>query len=194
MQTTSRNHHAAFSLIEMMAVVTIIVILAAIVVGGLGFVKERQAREQAKVQMGLLSKSLADYNLDNGAYPATDDSPKGEGNSHILFKALYWDSNNDGKGAPVGNATGDVDQKVYLPELDPANKKQGWTSGTPSENTKIYDPWYNEYRYRSSLDSAGKTNTNTQNPDYDLWSVGKDGKTSPKTPKDKTNRDDIQSP
>jgi type II secretory pathway pseudopilin PulG len=194
MQTNPRNGHAAFSLIEMLAVISIIIILASLVVGGLGFVNERQAKEKAKVQMALLANALADYKLDNGAYPATPNSPKGEGSSYILFTALYWDSNNDGKGAPVGNAQGDVDQKVYLQSLDPANNKQGWTSGTASPTTKIYDPWGNEYRYRSSLDSAGKTNTDTQNPDYDLWTVGKDGKTNPKTPKDKANRDDLQAP
>jgi len=194
MQTTPRRRHSAFSLIEMLAVITIIVILASLVIGGLAFVNERKAKEQAKVQMALLANALADYKMDNGAYPATADSLTGEGNSYILFKALYWDSNNDGKGAPVGNAVGDVDQKVYLPSLDPANNKQGWTSGTASATTKILDPWGNEYRYRSSLDPAGKTNTNTNNPDYDLWSVGKDGKTNPKMPKDKANRDDLQAP
>ena len=194
MQTTPRRRHSAFSLIEMLAVITIIVILASLVIGGLAFVNERKAKEQAKVQMALLANALADYKMDNGAYPATADSLTGESNSYILFKALYWDSNNDGKGAPVGNAVGDVDQKVYLPSLDPANNKQGWTSGTASATTKILDPWGNEYRYRSSLDPAGKTNTNTNNPDYDLWSVGKDGKTNPKMPKDKANRDDLQAP
>ena len=194
MQTSPRNGHSAFSLVEMMAVITIIIILASLVIGGLGFVNEKQAKEKAKVQLARLSNALAEYKLDNGAYPATEDSPKGEGNSHILFKALYWDSNNDGKGAPVGDGPGDAEQKVYLPELDPANNKQGWTSGTASAMTKIKDPWGNEYRYRTALNPNGKVNTSTQNPDYDLWSVGKDGKTNTILPKDKVNRDDIQSP
>jgi prepilin-type N-terminal cleavage/methylation domain-containing protein len=194
MHTQPRYGHAAFSLIEMMAVITIIVILASLVVGGMGFVTERQAKEKAKIQMGLISNALEKYKLDFGSYPATTNSPKGEDNSKILFKALYWDSDNDGQGAPIGNATGDTDQNIYLPQLDPANNNQGWTSGTPSLTTKILDPWGKEYRYRSALDASGKPNTNTLNPDFDLWSIGKDGKTNPATPTDKVNRDDIKSP
>ena len=79
-----------------------------------------------------------------------------------------------------------------MPELDPANNKVGWTSGKASATTKILDPWNNEYRYRSAVDANGKANTSTQNPDFDLWSVGKDGKTNPSSPTDKSNRDDIK--
>jgi prepilin-type N-terminal cleavage/methylation domain-containing protein len=193
MQTTQRSNPAAFSLIEMLAVITIIVILVTIVIGALGFVSDKQARSKALVQTGLLAKAIEDYKLDFNIYPETDNSPTGEGNSHVLFEALYWDSDADGKGAPVGTSAGDEDQKIYLPELDPANNKQGWTSGTPSKKTKILDPWGKEYRYRSAS-KLGETNTNTQNPGFDLWSMGKDGKSKPESPKDKTNRDDIKCP
>jgi len=194
MQTPRRPAPPAFSLIEMLAVISIIVILASIVIGGMGFVTEKQAKAKAQIQMALLSKALEEYKLDLGVYPPTINSPKGEGNSKILFKALYWDSNNDGLGAPEGDAPGDANQKIYLQELDPAMNKQGWTSGKPSVTTKIIDPWGNEYRYRSAVDAAGKPNSNTLNPDFDLWSMGKDGKTNPAMPKDKVNRDDIKSP
>ena len=192
MQHHPRHGHAAFSLIEMMAVVTIIIILAGLVIGALGYVNETKARNQVKVQLALLSKGLEEYKLDSGTYPATTNSPKGENNSKILFNALYWDSNNDGKTAGTGNAVGDASQKIYVPELDPAVKGQGWTSGKASSTTKIVDPWNNEYRYRTAVDASGKPNSSTQNPDFDLWSIGKDGKTNPATPTDKTNRDDIK--
>ncbi|MGL5016658.1 MAG: type II secretion system protein, partial [Luteolibacter sp.] len=55
MKTTHRHGKAGFTLIELMAVITIIVILAGLVVGGLGFVTERQAKEKARVQIALLS-------------------------------------------------------------------------------------------------------------------------------------------
>lgn len=194
MHSRTRHGQPAFSLIEMMAVVSIIVILASLVVGGMGFVTERQAKEKAKIQMGLISNALESYKADFGVYPPTINSPKGEDNSKLLFKALYWDSDNDGQNAPIGNAAGDIDQKIYLPDLDPANNKQGWTSGNPSLKTKILDPWGKEYRYRSAIDATGKTNSNTLNPDFDLWSTGKDGKTNPDLPTDKVNRDDIKSP
>lgn len=194
MQTTHRSKPAAFSLIEMLAVITIIVILATIVIGALGFVSDKQARSKALVQTGLLAKAIEDYRLDFNKYPPSTNSSTGEGNSHILFEALYWDSDGDGKGAAVGTSAGDEDQKIYLPELDPANNKQGWTSGTASVKTKILDPWSKEYRYRSAEDASGKTNASTQNPGFDLWSVGKDGKSNPGSPKDKSNRDDIKCP
>ncbi len=38
----------------MMAVVTIIVILASLIVGGMGFVTEKQAKAKAQLQIGLL--------------------------------------------------------------------------------------------------------------------------------------------
>ena len=66
MKIPSRRHPAAFTLIELMAVITIIVILAGMVVGGLGYVNEKQAREKAKIQIALLSKALEEYKLDNG--------------------------------------------------------------------------------------------------------------------------------
>jgi prepilin-type N-terminal cleavage/methylation domain-containing protein len=184
MKPIQRKRHAAFTLIEMMAVITIIVILAGLVVGGLGFVTERQAKEKAKVQMSLLSKALEEYKLDNGTYPATEDSANGEGASAILFKALYWDGVSD----PTKAA------KIYVPELDPAVGKQGWTSGVASAATKISDPWGGEYRYRTATNAAGAANSYTQNPDFDLWSVGKDAATNPGTVSDKKNRDDIKSP
>lgn len=163
MKTTRRSGKSAFTLIELMAVITIIVILAALIVGAYDFVKERQSKEKAKVQIALLSKALEDYKLDMGTYPATTDSADGNGNSGILFNALYF--------APYTNGT-----KIYLADLDPATTKQGWTSGAAASATKIVDPWGNEYHFRSTTPMTGTTpNSKIQNPDFDLWSLGKDG-------------------
>jgi general secretion pathway protein G len=194
MKITPRTGKAAFTLIELMAVITIIVILAGLVVGGMGFVSERQAKEKARVQIALISKALEEYKLDMGTYPPTTDkssvaAPTGTATSSLLFKALYWDSDNDGAGVPA-----DTDQKIYLPDLDPLTSKQGWTSTppAPSAATIIVDPWGNQYCYRTAVDATGKANSSTQNPDFDLWSMGKDGKSKPATPSDTTNRDDIK--
>ena len=51
MKTTSRKGQAGFTLIELMAVITIIVILAGLVIGGLGYVSENQAKSKAQVQI-----------------------------------------------------------------------------------------------------------------------------------------------
>jgi len=198
MKTTPRKASAGFTLIELMAVITIIVILAGLVVGGLGYVNEKSATSKAKVQIALLSKALEEYKLDNGTYPPTGNlatpttvSATTAGNSDVLFKALYWDSDNDNQGAAVGATTGDTDQKIYLSDLDPATSKQGWTTGTASATLKILDPWGNTYMYRTAKSSDGTANDKTQNPDFDLWSAGKNGKTNA-TPTHADCRDDIK--
>lgn len=199
MKITPRTGKAAFTLIEVMAVITIIVILAGLVVGGMGFVSERQAKEKAKVQMALLSKALEEYKLDMGTYPPTADlavtgalTTSKSYNSGTLFKALFWDSDNDSAGVPV-----DLDQRIYLADLDPVTSKQGWTTAPASDKTKILDPWGNEYMYRTATGIPNATtgvaaaNNSTQNPDFDLWSAGKNGKTNP-DPKVADSLDDIR--
>lgn len=183
MKNQSRRHPAAFTLIELMAVITIIVILAGMVVGGLGYVNEKQAREKAKLQIALLSKAIEEYKMDMGAYPgstaafggATATAAGGDF-SQVLYNALFkegFDYTNPS--IPPSNWTKAT--KIYLPELDPRDNKQGWvnptTAAIPPANLKIIDPWGGNYRYR--------TGTNTQNPDFDLWSFGKDGLSSTST-------------
>lgn len=188
MKTSSRHGKSGFTLIEMMAVITIIVILAGLVVGGLGFVTERQAKEKARVQLALLAKALDEYKLDNGSYPVTANKAQGDGSSAILYKALFGDGLSSGK--------------IYLADLNPTTSKQGWVdpiaTGTPPATLtgQIKDPWGNEYRYRSALNPGGAPNADTVNPDYDLWSVGKDGVTNgannPAGVRDTKNKDDIR--
>ena len=180
MKTPIRRHQAAFTLIELMAVITIIILLAGLVVGGMGFVSERQAKEKAKTQIALLSKALEEYKLDNGTYPPTTNSADGTTFSDDLFRALYFDG------------VQDQTKKIYLSDLDPASSKQGWTSGTAGTGTTIVDPWGNPYRYRTAVNASGAANSNTMNPDFDLWSAGKDGNSVPGTPSDTKNRDDIK--
>lgn len=174
MKSAVSRKRSGFTLIELLAVITIIVILAGIVVGGMKFAQEKQAREKAKLQVSLIGKALEEYKLDNGSYPAADNA-MGTGQSNLLYKALYWD------GASDTTKT----KKIYLAELDPANTKQGWVDGTGA-NALIKDPWGSEYRYR--------TGNSAVNPDFDFWSVGKDGNTSTSTttPDNNDTRDDIR--
>lgn len=145
-----------FSLIELLVTITIIMILMGLAIGGFNFVTQKQALEQAKIQISLLSNALEEYKLDYGEYPPT-------GDSNSIYKALYWDTDGDGTGADT-----DTDQKIYVSQLDPANNKQGWTEGTKA-GVKIVDPWGAEYIYINGADAAAK------NPDFDLISKGKDG-------------------
>lgn len=214
MKTHTRRGRAAFTLIELMAVITIIVILAGIVVGGMGYVNEKQARGKASIQIALLSKALEEYKLDNGAYPPTANSsgpltsPGGTSTSADLYIALFYegyDYAEQNSPAVWTKNVGGIDfpkaTKIYIPELDPTNNKQGWvdpaTGTTLPATTPIKDPWGNEYCYRSAFDvppanGPAPANANTQNPDFDLWSMGKDGKSAPDSPADSTNKDDIR--
>lgn len=180
---TSKRPVGGFSLIELLASITIIVLLAGLIVGGLGYAQDKQAREKAKVQIALLSKGLEEYNLDNGTYPVATGA--GTGRSNMLFQRLFWDG---AKSSPPG--------RMYLSELDPNDSSQGWISGTGAA-ARINDPWGNEYRYRSGRLANGSVNTRAINPDFDLWSIGKDGRhnagttATPYDPNHADNRDDI---
>ena len=186
MKTPSRPHFSGFTLIELMTVITIIILLAGLVVGGMGFVSDRQAKEKARVQIALLSKALEEYKLDNGTYPPTSNSPTGTNQSTRLYNALYLDGAKDSTNT----------KRIYLPQLDPVTGKQGWTTGSSStSSSKIYDPWNNEYCYRTATNSSGAANADTQNPDFDLWTMGKDGKSKARKnddPGHADNKDDIR--
>jgi prepilin-type N-terminal cleavage/methylation domain-containing protein len=185
-----RPGKAAFTLIELMVVITIIVILAGLVVGGMEYANQRQASEKTKVQIALLSKGIEEYKLDMGAYPGTaDNTPIAGDVSEQLYQALFKDGYDyTNPNTPPNNWTKAT--KIYLNDLDPRNNKQGWvtttTNAAPRANLKIIDPWGNNYRYRKG--------TNAQNPDFDLWSMGKDGKTNTATPSttQTDNKDDIR--
>lgn len=182
--SATRRSASGFTLIELLAVITIIIILAGLIIGGLGFVNEKQAREKAKVQINLLANALEEYKLDHGDYPPFPNSSAGTGRTNALYRALYLDG-----------VTNPDQSKIYLPDLDPgpANKpsnKQGWIQGTGTGVT-ITDPWGNEYRYRSAKGPTGSRNSSTQNPDFDIWSVGKDGRTNT-DPNHRSSQDDVR--
>ena len=184
-----RPGKAAFTLIELMVVITIIVILAGLVVGGMEYVNQRQATEKTKVQIALLSKGIEEYKLDMGAYPTTNKTDvngtgkvraPGSTTDTTLYNLLYLD------GTVASKNT-----RIYLDQLDPTATKQGWVTTT---DTTIRDPWGTQYRYRSGMLADGTVNLIAQNPDFDLWSCGKDGKTNTAKPstKEPNNEDDIR--
>lgn len=158
-----------FTLVETLVVIAIIVILASLVAGGLSLIRDKQAREKARVQIHLLATGLEEYKLDNGDYPQST-SADGSNSTNVLYKALYFDA----ASAPEGSSQA----RVYVSDLNPASKNQMWLQGT-GEGAKIIDPWKQEYRYR--------TGTSATNPDFDLWSSGKDQKTD----SDATRKDDV---
>lgn len=164
------NLSKGFSMVELLVVIAIIVILAGASMVAMGYVSQQSSRKKAEAQIKLLEGALEDYKSDNKEYPSNTDAG-GKNASDILYKALYLNG--------VQNGT-----KIYLQELDPKNNKQGWTKEVGS-SVQIVDPWGNQYLYRSS-DSPSAVN-----PDFDLWSSGKDGKTN-EDPKHKDSLDDIR--
>lgn len=172
-----------FTLIEMLAVITIIVILAGLVVGSIGYVNDKKARSLAEVQIALLADGLEKYKVANGEFPTGANAKAGD--SNYLFRALYWDTDNDGQ--PI---EADDDQETYVSELDPKNNKQGWIDGDRA-SARILDPWGKEYYFRSGKLDGGATNPDARNPDFDLWSAGPDGKTST-AGDNKDTKDDIK--
>lgn len=178
MKNPTRALRAGFSLMEMLVVISIIVLLAGLTFGGFNFVKAKQAREQAKVQIGMLQLALESYKADTGEYPENARSGGNRGTATI-YRELY----------PGGN------QKVYLPELNPDNDTQGWLQGQTGTGLTIYDPWGNEYYYRTNR--ASNDRIYAANPDFDLWSAGPDGETTAGRngeydPEDPKNLDDIR--
>ena len=171
MKTSSIRRVAGFTLVELLVSISIMVLLAGLIVGGFAFVQDRQARETAKLQIALLSRGIDEYRLDMGIYPvmpnANPTTPaQVRQNNNTLFQRLYRD------GATDNSAT------IYVAELNPDNNNQGWI--TISGGTRyITDPWGREYNYRSGTNEDGSPNPNAMNPDFDLWSNGKDGKTQP---------------
>lgn len=167
---------------ELLVVIAIIVILASLTMGGLGYMQRNQAVQKAKAQIAMLSTGLEEYKLDFGSYPVAI----GNG-SNTLYKALYWDSNNDGVG--VGT---DTNQRIYLPELDPSSTKQGWTSNPVASSTNsIKDPWSSDYNYRSGVLANGQANNEAKNPDFDIWSNGPDSQPGNTAGTDKGAQDNI---
>ncbi len=191
MKTNPRTARRGFTLVELMAVITIIVILAALVVSGMSFVTARQAKNKAQVQIELLAKAIQDYKLDMGRYPGVvEDTPiAGDKMTEELWAALFYEGYLAAEN-PSAVTTGNEATVIYLPQLDPTSSKQGWVGPATKMPTKskILDPWGREYRYRKGA--------NAQNPDFDLWSTGKDGETNPANSagalKDPKNRDDLK--
>ena len=144
-----------------------------------------QTVARAKVDIELLSVALEKYKMDYGEYPGVEeDSPIHGDITEQLYTALFYDGWNY-KTNGVGDET-----EIYLNELDPRRGTSRMVKLTdakvPPANLKIQDPWGRPYRYRKGDDA--------QNPDFDLWSAGKDGLTQPEDPEKnlRENRDDIR--
>lgn len=154
-----------FTLAEILVVVAIIVVLMTLTVGAMGWVNTKKAEESAKVQVQNLSMHLETYKTDTGQVP-----PEAKDitlSSNEVYKVLFGDFDN--KGEPADGVT------VYMEDLDPNLYKGKKGAKLVEKRGSLYllvDPWGQPYRYRRGFNEDGK---NAKNPDYDIWSAGKDG-------------------
>lgn len=172
------NGLSGFTLVELLTVITIIVILAGLTVGTMGWVQAKAAGDKALAQMALLENALEQYHADTGVYPEWKDESERDADGLILYYVLFGDgvgadgikdTADDGAidGIPDEGAT------VYLSELDPNMNSMQLLEGPKGKvPTKIVDPFGNAWKYK-----GGKRFKNSmKNPDFDLYSDGRDGK------------------
>lgn len=167
-----------FTLVELLTVVTIIVILSGMVVGVSSFVQRRAAVDRAKTQLALFNLKITEYKNDAGGFlPPTSEEDVEARSGIIIYKMLYGDGiGADGTAgtADDGALDGRPDEGavVYVPDLDPNNNNQNMINKRGGEvPVELVDPWGNPWRFRNQ-----KGDPSQENPDFDLWSLGPDGK------------------
>ena len=168
-----------FTLVELLTVVTIIVILSGMVVGVSAFVQRKAAVDRAKTQLELFNLAITEYKADAGGFlPPTSEEDEEARSGLILYRMLYGDGiGDDGIAgtADDGALDGRPDEgaRVYLADqLDPNNNNQNMINKRGGDlPVEVVDPWGNPWRFRNQRGDPSQ-----ENPDFDLWSVGPDGK------------------
>jgi len=83
-----KKSKGAFTLVELMVVIVVIGIVGGIIFSGAGYLFEKQAIKQAKVEVEVLKIALDEFKREYGDFPETFDN-EGEMASFILFHSLY---------------------------------------------------------------------------------------------------------
>lgn len=184
---TTRN---GFTLIELLIAMAILALLASSMWVAVGLVGDKSDRATADQHIKLLEAGLNAYKTDSGNI-----LPAGSGDeysSHVLYKALNRDNDDDGEPDKEDGVT----LHPYCETFNVIkNSKETETSeGIPVRRAKIkvkangktvskkhfliYDPWGTPYRYRlgfESEDANGRPGSGV-NPDFDIFSLGPDTK------------------
>lgn len=154
----SSAHSKGFTLIEILTVVSIIIVLVGLTLGIAPQVLIRVRIQKATTQIKRFESALQEYEADFGEFPPGDGSTR---SSLGLYTNLYENG--------ILN-----DRKVYMPELDPEQSDQF----KKIKNGIILDPFKHKkpYFYLRGVDENGEENNAAFNPDFDLWSLGPNGK------------------
>lgn len=177
-----------FTLIEILVAATILIVLAATMWEARGWIEAKSVRSEAEQQIKLLEAGMNAYKADSGGI-----LPFGRGDeysSHVLYKALNCDDDDDGEPDKEDGVT----RMPYCPSLSvvKSSKETEVMEGIPVRRAKIvmkeggkrisgkhfliYDPWGMPYRYRLGFqteDEKGKAGSGV-NPDFDIFSLGPD--------------------
>lgn len=178
---------SGFTLIEIITVIAIIMALAAMTVAGLGYANKKAEIERTRVFLGTVSLALQQYSSDNGEFPPGDG---GKDSTKEVYAALYGDFDGDGKP--------DEGAEVYLSTLDPNGKGKSLNTRESGDGYILVDAWkeLDDSKLRQEMyyrhDPAGN-DANMMNPpsDFDLWSLGPDGKGGPNEGTKKERTDDL---
>ncbi|MGN0828876.1 MAG: prepilin-type N-terminal cleavage/methylation domain-containing protein [Akkermansia sp.] len=178
-----------FTLIEILIATAILAALAAGMWEASAYAKARGLKNTATAQVQLLETAMNAYRTDSGGT-----LPFGRGDeysSHVLYKTLFCDHDNDGEPDTIDGATAmpycptlvivkkhDTENQEGIPCMKYKISAKG--EGGKRVSGKYYliiDPWGNPYRYRLGYeveDEKGKTGPGI-NPDFDIFSQGPDG-------------------
>ncbi len=179
-----------FTLIELMIVIATLAVLSAGMWQARAYFEARGLKTQAQNEIAVLEAGMNAYKADNGGL-----LPFGKGDewsSHVLYRALYCDADNDG--APDREKKTGAMRTPYCESLAiiASTKDEERERGIPvvkarvvstdAEKRKagkyylIFDPWGKPYRYRLGFeaDEEHRRQGNGMNPDFDIFSLGPD--------------------
>lgn len=168
-----RAPHAAFTLLELLAVITLIAVLTAVVIGVGRHAAQAGKIARAKAEMAALSASLEAYRRQYGDYPriAADNSLDLVDGAEQLYLAL------SGYRAPALGSPVFASQQRILFERSRFTMADLRAPDDARENHFV-DPWGQAYRY------AYKPSNAWTNSSYVLMSGGPDGDLTLPLPED----------
>lgn len=156
-----------FTLMELLVVISLIAILAGMVLAAMPAIMNSVKRKEASLTLKGLEAGLSDYKLDNSWYPINEtDAVEG---AFVLYKYLSGDFDEDGTLDPV-----DDERKVYVQGIDwnTAKTSNQQRVGRLENKFALVDPFGSPIRYLCEPPGRKAKDRKTNNPTYDIWSLG----------------------